>query len=112
MSSADAQIAKYQAWADKLESNIVEMAKQRAWSWAYLAGGIVLGFVAWRFNHFLGGSVFTLGLILWITALYITAMRTWYYRNELTRTRYELEQLAGPEDAASGGASRGGSNVP
>jgi hypothetical protein len=88
-----AQVEKYEAWATKLEQNILDMARQRAWSWAYLAGGAAVGAVAWRFNHFVAGSILTLGIILWITAIYITYMRTWYYRNELTRTRYELERL-------------------
>jgi hypothetical protein len=93
-SDDQAQIAKYEAWAKKLEENIVEMARQRAWSWAYLIGGVVVGGVVWQFHHFVAGSIVTLGIILWITAIYITYMRTWYYQNELKRTRYELERLA------------------
>ena len=93
-SDGQQQIAKYEAWATKLEENIVEMARQRAWSWAYLVGGAVVGAAVWRFHHFVAGSIVTLGIILWITAIYITYMRTWYYQNELKRTRYELERLA------------------
>ncbi len=102
MSSTEdtAQIEKYAAWATKLEQNIVDMARQRAWSWAYLVGGAVAAGIAWTFHHFVAGSIFTLGLILWITAFYITTMRTWYYQNELKRTRYELERLV--EDAPKG----------
>ena len=70
------------------------MARQRAWSWAYLGGGVVLGAIVWQFHHFVAGSIVTLGVILWITAIYITYMRTWYYQNELKRTRYELERIA------------------
>lgn len=95
MSSDDvnAQITKYESWAVQLSSNIEDMARQRKWSWAYLGGGVVLGAIAWRFHHFVGGSIVTLGIILWITAIYITYMRTWYYQNELKRTRYEIEKL-------------------
>ncbi len=89
----DAQIVKYEDWAAKLAENIEDMARQRRWSWAYLTGGIVAGGIGWRFNHFFGGAAFTLGLILWATALYITYMRTWYYQNELARTRLEIEKL-------------------
>jgi hypothetical protein len=105
MSAPDdkAQVDKYEAWAAKLERNIVDMARQRAWSWAYLAGGAVVGAIVWRFHHFVGGSVFTLGVILWITAIYITYMRTWYYQNELARTRYELERLAEAAPAPASG---------
>ena len=79
------------------------MARQRRWSWAYLAGGGVIGAIVWRFQHFVAGSIITLGIILWITAIYITYMRTWYYQNELTRTRYEIDRLA--EDEARSHAS-------
>jgi hypothetical protein len=96
MSSSEdgTQVEKYEAWAQKLEQNIVDMARQRAWSWAYLVGGAVLGAGVWTFQHFVAGAIFTLGVILWITAIYITYMRTWYYQNELKRTRYELERIA------------------
>jgi hypothetical protein len=89
------QIAKYEEWAGRLEANIQDMARQRRASWLYLLAGAALGAIVWRFHHFVGGSVFTLGLILWITAQYITYMRTWFYNNELTRTRAELDQLKG-----------------
>ena len=89
----DAQITKYESWAAQLQANVDDMVRQRKWSWAYLGGGIVLGAIVWRFHHFVGGAIVTLGIILWITAIYITYMRTWYYQNELKRTRYEIELL-------------------
>ena len=87
------QLAKYQSWAAQLEGNIRNMARQRRWMWLYLAGGIVFGGIGWQFHHFFGGAAFTLGVILWSTGLYVTYMRTWYYKNELARTRIEIEKL-------------------
>ncbi len=87
------QLSKYEAWAAKLEANILEMARQRRWSWAYLGGGAIAMAAVWRFHHFLAGALLTLGVILWITAIYITYMRTWFYKNELTRTRDEIDRL-------------------
>jgi hypothetical protein len=89
----DAQIAKYAEWAARLEGNIEDMARQRRASWLYLASGGVLCAIVWRFHHFVAGSLLTLGIILWITALYITWMRTWYYRNELRRAKVEIDAL-------------------
>src|SRR5262245_3283144 len=89
----DAQLVKYESWAAQLEGNIEDMARQRRWYWLYLLGGLVLGAVGWHFHHFFGGAIVALGLILWSTGLYITYMRTWYYKNELTRTRIEIEKL-------------------
>jgi hypothetical protein len=91
----DAQLAKYESWAAQLEGNIEDMARQRRWYWLYLAGGVVVGAIGWQFHHFFGGAAVTLGIILWSTGLYITSMRTWYYKNELTRTRIEIEKLLG-----------------
>ena len=89
----DEQITKYEEWAARLEANIEDMTRQRKTSWLYLVAGVALGALAWRFHHFLGGAIITLGIILWSTALYITWMRIWYYRGELTRTRLEIHKL-------------------
>jgi hypothetical protein len=91
--SHEAQLARYQSWATQLEGNIEDMARQRRWYWLYLGAGALVGGVGWQFQHFFGGAAFALGLILWSTGLYITYMRTWYYKNELARTRVEIERL-------------------
>jgi hypothetical protein len=101
----DAQITKYEDWAARLEANIEDMAKQRRLSWIYLLAGVLLGGIAWRFHHFFGGALVALGIILWITAIYITWMRTWYYRNELTRTRAEIDTLLASSETPSASKS-------
>ena len=77
----DEQLAKYEAWAARLEENIASLTRQRR---SYFR----IFFGAW-----LGVGTLATGIMVCIAGLYISTTRTWEYQRELARTREEIAHL-------------------
>ena len=81
------QIAKYEAWAARLEENLASLAKQRRTFFGMLVGAVALSFLGFFFGWWLGVATFATGLMVFISGTYITTTRTWEYERELEATR-------------------------
>jgi hypothetical protein len=87
------QIAKYEAWAKRLEDNIAALARQRrAFKWIF-TGAVVVSAVGFFVGPWLGVATFATGVMVCISGVYISTTRTREYERELAQTRYEIEKL-------------------
>ena len=92
--SAD-QVAKYEAWILKLESNINDMHRQRrAFLWI-LFGAVVVSAVGFFWGVWLGAATFFTGLMIAGAGLYITMMREAEYKEELAQTKLDVTRMRG-----------------
>jgi hypothetical protein len=87
------QIAKYEAWATRLEENIVSLTRQRSTFFYIFCGAIVVSGIGFFFGAWLGVATFATGLMVCVAGIYISTTRTWEYQRELERTRYEVRRL-------------------
>jgi hypothetical protein len=92
---SDGQVAKYEAWAARLEENIATLARQRRAYYRILFGAVALSGVGFFFGWWLGVGTFATGLMVCIAGLYISTTRRWEYERELVRTRREIAHLKG-----------------
>jgi hypothetical protein len=89
----DDQLAKYEAWAARLEENIATLTRQRRLYLRIFFGAIVLSVIGFFVGPWFGvGALFT-GIMFCIAGLYISTTRTWEYQRELARTREEIAHL-------------------
>ena len=87
------QVAKYEAWAARLEENIATLTRQRRFYLRFFFGAAIVSFAGFFYSAWLGvGAIFT-GVMFCIAGLYISTTRTWEYRRELARTRDEIAYL-------------------
>jgi hypothetical protein len=89
------QLAKYQAWAAKLEKNIEDLAHQRRTFVRIFGGAVVVSIIGFFFGWWIGVATFFTGLMIAIAGVYMTTTRTLEYRRELGRTRDEVRRLQG-----------------
>jgi hypothetical protein len=90
---SDDQLAKYEAWAARLEENIATLTRQRRLYLRFFMGAAGVSLVGFFFGWWLGvGALFT-GVMFCISGLYISTTRTWEYERELARTRDEIAHL-------------------
>jgi hypothetical protein len=89
----DDQIAKYEAWAARLEENIASLTRQRRSYFKVFFGAVALSAVGFFFGAWLGVGTLATGVMVCIAGLYISTTRTWEYRRELARTREEIAHL-------------------
>jgi hypothetical protein len=92
---SDDQVAKYEAWAARLEENMTSLARQRRYFYAIFSGSIVLSAVGFFFGWWLGVGTFATGLMVCIAGLYISTTRRWEYERELALTREEIARFKG-----------------
>ena len=84
------QIAKYEAWAARLEENIATLARQRKGFYLIFFGSIVLSAFGFFFGAWLGVGTIATGIMVCVAGLYISTTRRWEYERELARTREEI----------------------
>jgi hypothetical protein len=89
------QIAKYEAWATRLEENIASLARQRRTFFTMFFGAVVLSAFGFFFGMWLGVATIATGVMVCVAGLYITTTRTWEYERELESTRREVRRLKG-----------------
>ncbi len=89
------QIAKYEAWATRLEENIVSLTRQRSTFFYIFYGAVAVSAIGFFFGAWLGVATFATGLMVCVAGVYISTTRTWEYQRELERTRYEVRRLRG-----------------
>jgi hypothetical protein len=85
--------AKYQAWIEKLESNIRDMGRQKRIFHMMFFGSVVVSAIGFFWGVWLGVATFFTGVMICVAGLYITMTRTWEYERELERTRADLRRL-------------------
>jgi hypothetical protein len=91
----EGQVAKYEAWATKLEKNIGDLAQQRKLFIRIFGGAVIVSGVGFVFGWWLGVATFFTWLMICIAGVYMTTTRTLEYRRELDRTRDEVRRLRG-----------------
>jgi hypothetical protein len=91
--ATDVQLAKYEAWAARLEDNIATLARQRRIYFRIFFGSIGLSFIGFFFGPWFGVGAFATGVMFCIAGLYISTTRRWEYERELVRTRNEISYL-------------------
>jgi Flp pilus assembly protein TadB len=89
------QIAKYEAWAKRLEDNIAALARQRRAFTKIFTGAVVVSALGFLIGPWLGVATFATGVMVCIAGVYISTTRTKEYERELAQTRYEIEKLRG-----------------
>jgi hypothetical protein len=87
------QIAKYEAWATRLEENIVSLTRQRSTFFYIFYGAVAVSGIGFFFGAWLGVATFATGVMVCTAGVYISTTRTWEYQRELERTRYEVRRL-------------------
>jgi hypothetical protein len=87
------QLAKYEAWAARLEQNIAELARQRRTFFGIFFGAVVVSALGFFFGWWLGVATIATGIMVCVAGVYITTTRTWEYERELARTRLEVKRL-------------------
>jgi Flp pilus assembly protein TadB len=87
------QIAKYEAWAKRLEDNIAALARQRRAFTKIFTGAVVVSVLGFLIGPWLGVATFATGVMVCIAGVYISTTRTKEYERELAQTRYEIEKL-------------------
>jgi hypothetical protein len=85
--------AKYDAWADEIKGQLDAYSKLRKQVRLFPLFAFVTAPIGFLWAPWVALAIVGAWLSLWGTTLYITYMRTWQYRNELTRTRAEAERL-------------------
>ena len=90
---SDDQIAKYEAWAARLEANIATLTRQRRSYFKIFFGAVVLSAVGFFFGAWLGVGTLATGIMVCAAGLYISTTRTWEYQRELARTREEIAHM-------------------
>ncbi|HEY2516062.1 MAG TPA: hypothetical protein VGI39_34560 [Polyangiaceae bacterium] len=95
------QVAKYEAWAARLEKSIGELSRQRRTFFAIFGGAVVVSFLGFFFGWWLGVATIATGIMVCVAGLYITTTRTWEYERELARTRLELRRLKEGESSSA-----------
>src|SRR5258707_788082 len=90
---------KYEDWIRKLEENLAALTRERRSAlrtFLVLTGISPLGLI---WNRWITLCTILLGVLLWVTTLYITAMRAYQYKIELARTRKDLRDIEARADA-------------
>jgi len=87
---SDVQLAKYEAWAARLEENIATLVRQRRTFLRVFFGSIGLSIVGFFFGPWFGVGALATGVMFCIAGLYISTTRRWEYQRELVRTREEI----------------------
>jgi hypothetical protein len=94
-------IAKYEIWAERLERNIDQLAKQRRTFRLMFFGAAVVSAVGFFFGVWIGVATFFTGIMVCTAGLYITITREWEYERELKRMREEITRLREAPNAES-----------
>ena len=89
------QIAKYEAWATRLEENLASLARQRRTFFVIFGGAVVVSALGFFYGVWLGVATIATGIMVCIAGVYITTTRAWEYERELKRTRFELRRMKG-----------------
>jgi hypothetical protein len=92
---SDEQIAKYEAWARRLESNLDALARQRRAFSRVFGGAVVVSALGFLVGPWLGVATFATGVMVCIAGVYISTTRTKEYERELAQTREEIAKLRG-----------------
>jgi hypothetical protein len=95
MATDEGQVAKYEAWAAKLEKNIEDLGHQRRMFIRIFGGAVVVSLLGFIVGWWLGVATFFTGLMICVAGVYMTTQRTLEYRRELGRTRDEVRRLRG-----------------
>jgi hypothetical protein len=90
---SDDKLAKYEAWAARLEENISSLARQRRSYYGIFFGSVALSALGFFFGRWLGVGTFATGVMVCIAGLYISTTRRWEYERELERTREEIAHM-------------------
>lgn len=90
---SDDQLAKYEAWAARLEENMTSLARQRRYFYVIFFGSVALSALGFFFGWWLGVGTFATGLMVCISGLYISTTRRWEYERELALTREEIARI-------------------
>jgi len=97
---SEEKIAKYEAWATRLEENIVSLARQRRTFFFMFYGAAAISALGFFFGAWLGVATLATGVMVCIAGVYISTTRTWEYQRELERMRYEVHKLHVERDQA------------
>jgi len=87
--------AKYEAWAEQLRKQLAANAKLRRQVRFFPLFALVTSPVGLLVAPWLTASIALAWILLWGTTLYITYMRTWEYRNELSSALAEVDRIRG-----------------
>jgi hypothetical protein len=85
------QVAKYEAWAARLEENIATLVRQRRVFIRIFFGSIALSVVGFFIGPWFGVGAVVTGIMFCIAGMYISTTRRIEYQRELVRTRAEIE---------------------
>jgi hypothetical protein len=86
---------KYEEWAEQLKAQLASHKKLRRQVRYFPVFAIVTSAIAFVWSHTAAFVICLAWFCLWATTLYITAMRTWQHKIELTDTYSEIERLRG-----------------
>jgi hypothetical protein len=84
------QIAKYEAWAARLEENIATLVRQRRTYFKIFFGSVAVSLIGFLRSPWFGVGAIVTGVLVCIAGLYISTTRRWEYERELVRTREEI----------------------
>ena len=87
---SEEKIEKYEAWAKRLEENIMSLARQRRTFFFMFYGAAAISAFGFFFGAWLGVATLATGVMVCVAGVYISTTRTWEYERELERTRYEI----------------------
>jgi hypothetical protein len=86
-------LPKYEAWTEKLQSNIRDMGRQKRAFHMMFFGSVIVSAIGFFWGVWLGVATFFTGVMVCVAGLYITMTRTWEYERELKRTQQEIARI-------------------
>ncbi len=93
-------VEKYEAWADEIRAQLERYKVLRKQVRHLPLIALLTAPFGLIWSPSIAFMIALSWLSVWGTTLYITSMRAWQYRNELTKTYEEIERLRQPPQAA------------
>jgi hypothetical protein len=86
-------IPKYEEWVTSLEAKLDGIARERRQMLYVMLASLVIAPVGFFWSGLVALAIAFLGVLIYGTTIYITEMRRYQWKVELTKTRDELERL-------------------
>ena len=86
-------VPKYEEWVRRLEANLEGLERERRNMKRVLIVATVVSPLGFIWNKWIAIAIFSTGVILFGTTIYITSMRKYQYKAELKRTLAEIDRL-------------------
>ena len=84
---------KYEEWIQSLQAKLDGIPRERRQMLYVMVACLLLAPVGFYWRTLVAFAIAFLGVLIYVTTLYITEMRRYQWKVELERTRDELEKL-------------------